>query len=466
MFCVPLIAKIKQPKKKKQPKKDFTQLPPTDVSQLPPDVIGHILTFLPIKEAVRTSILSTQWRHHWRSIPQLVFNTNFATIDSTGLPNQHKLVMLDVFQTLISHQGSSINKFVLAIPGMTSCAQVDPLLRQLSTKHVRELSLLLYPSLTIPATKFQLSSLLSLPDLIFLKLQSFELVKPARSVTFSKLTVLHLNNVILPSNFYEALLPVFLVLEELRVLDFLKSSCKRPVFSAPSLKALFFHSNIQSICFKCTPRLSVLSILQVFRYNHSKFDGFFAQNNPDIVAVFAALPALEKLHIGFEFLLFLSEGDVPYQLPATLHNLKVLDAPRISLGRSPEVQVLLCLIRSSPNLQKLTIEHDHDTYHPNSKHIDSLQKLLEPQDGLGVCCLQRLQEFRLENSRGTRVEMDLVRFVLATAPKLKRVFIKRMADVDSDTMVEFVVEVLRYEKISKDVKFIYVPTKRAVSLYR
>ncbi|CAN0841507.1 F-box/FBD/LRR-repeat protein At1g13570 [Linum grandiflorum] len=419
-------------------------------TQLPANVIGLILTFLPIKEAVRTSILSTQWRHRWRMIPQLVFDCDFATIDP-GLENQDKLVMLDVFQTLMGHQGSSINKFKLAIPGMTSCSQVDPLIRQLSTKHVRELSLLLSPTVTNPSTKLELSSLLSLPDLITLKLQSFDLVTSHWSVRFSKLTVLELNNVILRSYFYQYLLPVmFPVLEELRVVDRIWSNNKRPVFSAPSLKVLFFHSHIQSICFEHTPRLSVLSILDTVQYNYSKSVGLYAKNNPDMVAVFAALPALEKLTIGLEFLLFLSQHDVPYQLPATLDNLKILEAPRISLGRSPEAQVLLCLIRSSPNLQKLTIVHDDDDdddrHHPDSKQIDSLQKPLEPQDG----CFQRLEEFNIKNSRGTQVEMDLVRFVLATAPKLKRVFIKPKEKLESDTMLEFVVEVLHYEKISKE----------------
>ncbi|CAN1186285.1 F-box/FBD/LRR-repeat protein At1g13570 [Linum perenne] len=249
----------------------------TSIGKLPADVICLILTFLPIKQAVRTSILSTQWRHRWRRIPQLVFDEDFATISANSK------VMLEIYQALLGHEGP-VNKFELAIPGMSLCPQVHQLIHYLSTKNVKELSLV---------------------------------IPEAEETSY----------------------------------------------------------------------------------------------NPDMVTLFASLPALEELNVGFELLL----GHVPYQLPQSLHNLKVLEAPRILLGRLTEAQVLLCLIRSSPNLQKLTIVHDDDLYRPVLMSIDSLQMLLEHSHHFGVSCLQRLEEFDIKNTRGTRVEQDLLKFVLATA---------------------------------------------------
>ncbi|CAN0841505.1 hypothetical protein LINGRAHAP2_LOCUS3318 [Linum grandiflorum] len=166
---------------------------------------------------------------------------------------------------------------------------------------------------------------------------------------------------------------------------------------------------------------------------------------------------------------FLSQGLVPYQLPASLHNLKILEAPLVNLDRLPEVQVLLCLIRSSPNLQKLTVvfeddDDDDDNDRPDSKQIDSLRKLLEPEDAHCVCYLQRLEELNIKNSCGTRVETDLVRFVLATAPELKRVVIEPREDLKPNTMVEFAVEVMHCKKISKGVACKYVLSDRVLSL--
>ncbi|CAN1186278.1 F-box/FBD/LRR-repeat protein At1g13570, partial [Linum perenne] len=236
------------------------------------------------------------------------------------------------------------------------------------------------------------------------------------------------------------------LLQELRVVDHNFNNLK-PVFAAPSLKLLFFHSYFESIYFKNTPRLSVISILDFGEFDYTGCDDIFKQYNPDMVTLFASLPALEELNVGFELLLFLSDGHVPYQLPQSLHNLKVLEAPRILLGRLTEAQVLLCLIRSSPNLQKLTIVS-----------IDSLQMLLEHSHHFGVSCLQRLEEFDIKNTRGTRVEQDLLKFVLATALINVRVSIKPKKDLSSDTMLKFIVEVTQYKRISKEAEVYYVLT--------
>ncbi|CAN1332825.1 F-box/FBD/LRR-repeat protein At1g13570 [Linum perenne] len=185
----------------------------TSIGKLPADVICLILTFLPIKQAVRTSILSTQWRHRWRRIPQLVFDEDFATISAECNPqlNQNSKVMLEIYQAL-------------------------------------------------------------------------------------------LKELILPTGFYEGFLPLCPLLQELRVVDHNFNNLK-PVFAAPSLKLLFFHSYFESIYFKNTPRLSVISILDFGEFDYTGCDDIFKQYNPDMVTLFASLPALEELNVGFELLL-------------------------------------------------------------------------------------------------------------------------------------------------------------------
>ncbi|PON68674.1 F-box domain containing protein [Trema orientale] len=44
------------------------------ISTLPNSLIQHILSFLPIFDAVRTSLLSRRWRRMWYSVPTLCFN--------------------------------------------------------------------------------------------------------------------------------------------------------------------------------------------------------------------------------------------------------------------------------------------------------------------------------------------------------------------------------------------------------
>lgn len=48
-----------------------TQMIPRTFSDLPENVIDEILCRLPIKDAVRTGLLSRSWRHRWKSMPDL-----------------------------------------------------------------------------------------------------------------------------------------------------------------------------------------------------------------------------------------------------------------------------------------------------------------------------------------------------------------------------------------------------------
>ncbi|CAN1332590.1 F-box/FBD/LRR-repeat protein At1g13570 [Linum perenne] len=220
-----------------------------------------------------------------------------------------------------------------------------------------------------------------------------------------------------------------------------------PYLSTKSVKELTIYSP-EGHFSKALPS----SIFSILNLNSLKLQRYkFIVPPSVIVSLFAALPALKQLKLGLELLVFLSNGHVPYKLPS-LTNLEVLEMPRLLLGRLSEARVLVCLIMSSNNLRRLVIVHD-EHYEDHSEVIDSLQMLLEPKGDRhcgGVCCLQRLEEFSIDNSRCNQVVLDLVRFVLATAPLLKRVFIKPKKGLSSRNAKKFLVKVTRYNRISKE----------------
>lgn len=47
------------------------------ISELPDHILHYILSFLPVKDAARTSILSKRWRNMWDSLPYLNFGSSF-----------------------------------------------------------------------------------------------------------------------------------------------------------------------------------------------------------------------------------------------------------------------------------------------------------------------------------------------------------------------------------------------------
>ncbi|CAI0458416.1 unnamed protein product [Linum tenue] len=181
----------------------------------------------------------------------------------------------------------------------------------------------------------------------------------------------------------------------LQELRVLHCSRQEYILNVPSLKLLFIKLSGSgfNITFRHAPVLSVLSLT----------DGWTSKN---WFALFASLPELRQLTFGIRSLL---------------------------LGTSSTAQ-------------------------PPSGVIDTLQELLEAEDRPGVlCCLQHLEELHIQDSQGARVELDLVRFVMAIAPHLRVISINSAVNLSSsDKVSEFLSELVSYKRISRDAVVKYV----------
>ncbi|XWS16552.1 hypothetical protein CRYUN_Cryun34aG0098300 [Craigia yunnanensis] len=76
------------------------------LSGLPDSVLSHILSFLPTKYAVRTSILSTRWRY---------LSTSVTTLDFDNYPGPSDNFMNFVDRVLFFHDATSIERFRLRL---------------------------------------------------------------------------------------------------------------------------------------------------------------------------------------------------------------------------------------------------------------------------------------------------------------------------------------------------------------
>ncbi|KAL7606988.1 hypothetical protein Lser_V15G15195 [Lactuca serriola] len=271
------------------------------ISNLPQDTIEKILTHMPIRDALRTSILSKKWRYCWTRMPKLVFDDNMFTGSSIFENdviqdyNFEDKVIKAIFQVLLLHKGP-ISEFCLCIEDTEIVNEIDMIILHLSwNKNIKKFIFECVIGYKLPCSFFSLQEL----EHLDLRCCKFEL--PHMFNGFSKLKILKFFEVETTTEMLQRFLSNCPLLEEFTLIrDFVGGH-----------KCTFVE------LFKCLPSIQVLII--------SKF----------YVKLFAA-------------------GGMPQKLPTSLIHLRrlVLD---VCFLIQDEISSTLCLINNSPNLEKIQI---------------------------------------------------------------------------------------------------------------
>ncbi|CAN1795400.1 F-box/FBD/LRR-repeat protein At1g13570 [Linum perenne] len=239
------------------------------ICSLPDSIIEHILSFLPLKEAVRTSVLSKSWNHKWVNRPALVFDDDFLTpfpvVETASqfyhshladvVNATHRLVS-NVFKVLCFHRGplkefSLSNSLLRGYP-----AEVDQILLFLEGKSIESLGIKI-EGYKIPSRLFSFTKLkkLYLTGCVFTSLHvSFE--------EFRMLTCLELRSIK-----FQADGPAFLVVKSsllkfLTLIDCGSSSNNVAIsIEVPSLTLFLFFGSFSSLRVSEAPLLRVLSLV-------------------------------------------------------------------------------------------------------------------------------------------------------------------------------------------------------------
>ncbi|KAJ1430317.1 Leucine-rich repeat domain superfamily [Sesbania bispinosa] len=167
---------------------DNMEEPPDFISRLPDEVLSSIISFLPIDEGVKTSILSKRWTSVWKKTPHLDFDAKRMIYPLTGLnisPKNHSDFTLDSdyvkgilrYSTLFSsiakqHLGNLTSCRLLHFPHLEVKSWLKILVEK--NKGLRDLTLECEPLGTIWKQEY------SLRDNgwdVFSSLESFELIR-------------------------------------------------------------------------------------------------------------------------------------------------------------------------------------------------------------------------------------------------------------------------------------------------
>ena len=257
---------------------------PDLISDLPQSIIESILVQLPIRDAVRTSILSSKWRYKWASITQLVFDEKCvpACNDRDII---EKSVVKFITRLLFLHLGP-IHKFQITISYLQSCPEIDQWMLFLSRNDIKELVLELGEGefFRIPSCLFNCKKLTRL------ELFRCELDPPLTFKGFMCLKSLNLHQVLISPDAIESLISSCPLLESLSLSYFDSLALS---ICAPNLKYLYLEGEFRDICLEDTPLLIEISVSMYMTDDIAEH--FEQSSNCNFVKFLGGVPNLERL---------------------------------------------------------------------------------------------------------------------------------------------------------------------------
>ncbi|KAL1829854.1 hypothetical protein ACET3Z_008266 [Daucus carota] len=298
-----------------------------NISDLPQNIIEKILTKIPIRDAVKASILSTKWRYQWTAMTLLVCDE----IPDGSLDDQKAAeIRLANFVTqfLLLHDGP-IHKFKVTTSYLRMSTDIDQWLRVISRKDIEELSLggnwICINSIPTP------SHLFSCQGLTRLKLCKFVVKPPLKFQGFPCLKYLNLIHCTVSREVIENLISGCPLLEEFkfRNMDELVLSVR-----APNMKHLILDGNFRDVYLEYIPILVSLSII------------FFKT----------------------------WEDEILVKVPLTYDSVKFIELGGINFEDMNAVLYALNLILKSPNIEELQISEASKNVHRKAAGLDFWEK--------------------------------------------------------------------------------------------
>ncbi|BBG94397.1 F-box/RNI-like superfamily protein [Prunus dulcis] len=410
------------------------------ISNLPQSIIESILTRLPIRDAIRTSCLSTKWRYKWTTLTHLAFDEKCVTLSNDRTLVERSLIDF-ITRALFLHQGP-VHKFQLSTSYLQSCPDIDQWILFLSRNDIKELVLELGEGewFRVPSCLFYCKKLTRL------ELFRCELDPPPAFKGFLCLKSLNLHQVLVAPDAIESLISSCPLLESL-ALSYFDSLALN--IRAPNLKYLCLEGEFKDICLENTPLLVAISVAMYMTDDIAEH--FEQSSNCNFIKFLGGIPRLERLVGHIYFTKYLSIGNDQGILPITYNHLKIIELYQVSFEDMKEILVVLRLITNSPNLQELQISGSSNTLAAiEASDLDFWEKQC-PSD----CAFGRLKVVKMTDMSGVPHEMEFIKFLLKKSPVLETMSITPCAYV-LDGRLNMLIELVSFKRASPEAELLFI----------
>ncbi|XP_004289768.1 PREDICTED: F-box/FBD/LRR-repeat protein At1g13570-like [Fragaria vesca subsp. vesca] len=392
------------------------------ISNLPNDVIDKILSCLTLKEAVRTSVLSSMWKDKWAMLSGLVFDGKCFSTD-----NCETFVNI-VYHVLLSHIGP-IEKFVLSNTHRIPSRDIDRWILHLSRNCIKVFELH-WARYKMPLCFY------SYQDMIELKL-SWCLLKPPRTFNgFRTLKRVSFKFVTLARDVLENLILSSPLLESLEIIKC--AACTHLKIDAPNLRFLYFSGYLKGISLQNTLNLAVVHFNLSNRYYRQ--DRVSSSNLADF---FMDLPHIQRLTIDGFSVQFLDVGDLPGRLLKPCLDLNFLSL-LVYFHDPAQILTTLYLLRSSPALEVLHVEaHGDDEFSEDEFGADEEDSWLDDLDDDRNCSFPKLRLVQITHFSGCTAELDFIKLLLLKSPVLETITIQAVSAYGSSEVFKKLLQLRR-----------------------
>ncbi|XP_071741366.1 F-box/FBD/LRR-repeat protein At1g13570-like [Rutidosis leptorrhynchoides] len=285
------------------------------ISRMPDDVLTDIMDHLPIEDAVRTSILSRNWRYKWHSLTQLRLNLG-----------KHSCCIERNISTILLSLNGPVTNFDLCVKHyyVSDVVDISSWVLFLSRKGIKKLTIFnFYQTLELP------NHLFSCSELKHMSLYKCCFHLPTNFRGFPNLLTLDLSHVVFKSGTYGKFI----------------SQC-------PLLKSLTIFVSFRTI----GETIKLMEIANVERLNVLSLPFYMLENITTTACVFHLLgyfPQLQELHLDFRTCKFLADGDKDKLFFSP--SLKVVSLSVVDFSNTIMLSFIVELICCSPNLKTLRI---------------------------------------------------------------------------------------------------------------